>query len=98
MAWLWLGLAKATAFGRKNNLLIIELGELSLPFKFSNLTDKVHGLFHNVLFAKDFVLLESLTGDVTSKIFRVNDTLDNLKSSYLGMGSSLSSMMNTQQM
>ena len=48
---------------------LVELGEI--VFVFSNLADKVHRLLHKVLAndLEDFVLLESLTGDVQGKIF-----------------------------
>jgi hypothetical protein len=58
---------------------LIEFGEVVLVF--SNLADKVHGLLHKVLAddLEDFVLLESFTGDVKRKIFRVDDTLDEVE-------------------
>ena len=58
---------------------LIELGEV--VFVFSNLADKVHGLLHKVLAddLEDFILLESLTGDVKRKIFGVDDTLDEVE-------------------
>ena len=58
---------------------LVELGEV--VFIFSNLANKVHGLLHKVLAddLEDFVLLESLTGDVKRKVFGVDDTLDEVE-------------------
>jgi len=58
---------------------LVELVEVVLVF--SNLADKVHRLLHKVLAndLKNFVLLESLTGDVKRKIFGVDDTLDEVE-------------------
>ena len=58
---------------------LVEFGEVVLVF--SNLTDEVHGLLHKVLAdnLQDFVLLECFTRDVERKIFRVDDTLDEVE-------------------
>ena len=77
---------------------LIKLGKV--VFVFSDLTDKVHSFLHNVLAndLEDFVLLESLTGDVKRKIFRVDNTLDEVvvvTHTYSGMRSSQSSIMKT---
>jgi hypothetical protein len=58
---------------------LVELGEV--VFVFRNLADEVHGLLHKVLAndLEDFVLLESLMGDVKREIFRVDDTLDEVE-------------------
>jgi molybdopterin-guanine dinucleotide biosynthesis protein len=58
---------------------LVELGEV--VFVLSNLADKIHRLLHKVLanHLEDFVLLEGFTGDVEGKIFRVDDTLDEVE-------------------
>ena len=58
---------------------LVEFGEVVLVF--SNLTDEVHGLLNKVLAdnLQDFVLLECFTRDVERKIFRVDDTLDEVE-------------------
>ena len=57
----------------------IELGEVVLIL--SNLADEVEGLFDKV-FAdnlEDLILLESLTRDIEGKVFRVDNTLDEVE-------------------
>ena len=58
---------------------LVKLGEV--VFVFGNLANKVHGLLHKVLAndLENFVLLEGLTGDVKGKIFRVDNTLDEVE-------------------
>ena len=57
----------------------VELGEIVLVL--SDLADKIEGLLDKVFTdnLEDLILLEGLTRDVERKIFRVDDTLDEVE-------------------